>query len=222
MAIAFGAGTGSNNQITTSLTYASPTVSGSDTWGTVGIKIIAALDDVSSVTWNGLTLTRIDTRAGPNAGEIIYIYGGAGVSTGNIVVNSTVSVRIISVAMYHTGVNQTGQPDAFTNASGTGTSFTTSVTSVADNCWMLLYAAAKDTPGNGVQAGTGSTKRGSSNDDNNVFDNNAAITPPGSNSMTVTQTNSEAFATIAFTVSPSGATASGSRNTNFSLLGVGQ
>lgn len=201
MAISFGTayrvvvGSGTSATVAT-------TVSGSTPYGVACVLIGSASDLVSSVTWNGVGMTRLDTRAGAAAGSTLYVYGLANVATGNLVANTSSSTQIQVHAGFYPGAGGGLDATAVANGSGTGTSQTVSFTPTADNCWMILYASCRDTPGNGIQAGTGATKRGSNSDDNNLFDNNAAITPPASTNMQVTQTLPEAFAWIVFAISP--------------------
>lgn len=85
----------------------------------------------------------------------------------------------------YSGAKQTGQPDnSVTNQSlATVTSLTFTLTTVADNCWTTLGAASN---WGGLAASTGSTLRGSViNSFGGYFDSNAAKTPAGSTSMTI-------------------------------------
>lgn len=202
MAIAFGS---NNGRITlgpgTSLTTGSITVSGSDTYGTVAVQAPSSAAP-SSVLWNGVAMSLIASRdIAAGSSSKMYLYGLLGVTTGVITVNFGSSNSCVLHWMYHTGVGGV-DATAAANGTGTGTTLTVNFTPTADNCWILAYVSAKDTPGNGVQAGTGSVKRGSDNDDNQLFDNGFAVTPPASTSMGFTQTSSEAFAYIIYAITP--------------------
>lgn len=219
MAISFGGNGGRTATSGTTLTVSGVSVSGSNTWGSVSVKTASLSDLVTGVTWNGVAMTRVDTRTRADGGGTIYVYALAGVTSGNIVVSTSSSVSMAAHWMYHRGV---GGQDATApaNGSGTGSSYMVSFTPTSDGSWMLLFADSRDTPGLGVQAGTGSTKRDTDNDDNCFFDNNAAISPPASTNMTVTQTLSEAFSHIVYAIKPSVA-ATNRPISNLPLMGVG-
>lgn len=184
MAIAFDASAGANTGVpATSYTYAH-TCTGSDRILFVGAMIALLTDSISGVTYNGSAATFIASAVqGPTAyyAKLYYLIAP---STGanNVVISSSLSGYIFGKSASYTGASQTGVPDASTTSTTTGTSYTTSVTSIADNCWAVLYDAGDRQP----VASTGSTLRKSGPNDG-IFDSNSAKTPAGSISMSLTR-----------------------------------
>lgn len=107
---------------------------------------------------------------------------------------------IIGCSASYSGCAQTGIPDASTTNTGSAlTTLTTSLVSVADNCWHILLS---NTDGPAASAGTGSTKRGPDAHSFNVFDSNSAKTPAGSVSMTYTTGSAAFYKTFMFSFAP--------------------
>lgn len=113
----------------------------------------------------------------PFSGLFFYQLVNPATGTHSITANLSSSVLCSSVAASYTGANQSGQPDnANTSSSGS-----MSITSVADNCWMVAAVQDNSVP----TAGTGSTLRTSNGSFLAIalFDSNAPIHPAGSNTM---------------------------------------
>lgn len=189
MAIAFDAITNTAYKNSTANTQ-THTATGSD-----GLAVVAVYagtsDNVTSVTYNGVSCTLIDKllMTGAAAGQYIYLYYLTNPATGSqtIQVNSSSNLNgYFSIATY-TGVNASGQPDA-SNKGGnsSATSITTSVTTTADNCWLIGFAYTGAT----MTAGAGTTRRGGSVAGIiEVIDSNSATTPAGSDSLILTHTS---------------------------------
>jgi hypothetical protein len=160
----------------------------------VPIATNTSTDLVTSVVDNNgsATMTRAGVKTDPGNSSIYLYYllaPASGSSTITVTLSSSAQM-FVGIADY-TGVKQSAQPDGsvVTNIStGTNTSLTTSITTTTDNDWMILAEGGYN--GNlPPAAGTGSTRRtfDGSFGTWGLFDNNAAITPPGSNSMTTTR-----------------------------------
>lgn len=183
----------------TSLTY-SHTCTGSNLLLLVGVRGTSTNGSITGVTYNGVAMTEI-TRVLETGGNIyIYLFGLLAPSTGanNIVVSSSSNSLITAVSASFTGVKQSGLPDASTTNTG-ASPLTTSLTSIADNCWGILLA--QDNNGL-VTAGTGSTSI--VQDNFNALElfrySSNPITPAGNFSMEVTSSNT--YATIIVSISP--------------------
>ena len=189
MAIAYDASTdgGDNGGSTTSLTYAH-TCTGSDGLLTVAISgdTIGGADDISSVTYNSVGMTLI-TKITATIGRYAYLYRLFSPSTGanNIVITCSSSHYILSVCSSYAGVSGAGVDASTTNtAPALSASITTSLTTVADNCWVIMggYGYSASLP---QVAGTGATLRKSGTFGvTGIYDSNSAVTPAGSYSMT--------------------------------------
>lgn len=196
MAIAFDAESG-RQAIggATSLTYAF-TTSGSDRQLRIGALTTAG---TLSATYNGTSATQIATTAA-DAGVTIYAFGLIAPTSGsnNVVVTASTTATIVSHSASYTGTNQTTLSDNSGTQTGSG-AFTHSLSSVADNCWHVLYCR------NGVSnmtAGTATTAR-SATDDNMIFDSNSAKTPAGSVTLAVNSVTGS-YGSIIMTISPAG------------------
>jgi len=157
-------------------------------------------DTVTGVTYNAIAMTQIDKQLYSGSTGYVYLYYLLNPATGsnNVVVSISSGVgRCDSVS--YTGVKQSAQPDASgKNTAAAVTSLTTSVTTVADNCWMISMAQADSAV---PTASTGVTSRASNNVNDRMGDSNGVITPAGSYSMTYTLPSGK-IATVQASFSP--------------------
>lgn len=176
----------------------------------------------SGMTYAGTAMTIVNSVFLSGTGRVepwILVNPATGA---NNIVTSIASNFNENIGTSYSGCKQTGQPDANTTNSGsTGTTLTTSLTTIADNCWTILCAG---TAGAGQTAGTGTTRRAiGANVALAAFDSNAAITPAGSTNLaTVDTTDGTGQIHVMFSLSP--AAAGGATVTpliTLPLLGVG-
>ena len=181
MAIATDAFTNGGSTTGTSHTF-SHTCTGANRILFVQVEIENATDVITGVTYNGVAMTLVQSQANTSPSEVNTLWVLVAPATGanNVVVSTSSSVSIGAIAASYTGAAQTGQPDASGKKTSQATSSTLSVTTIADNCWMVSCVQADA----GLPtAGTGITAR--VDESNASFgDSNGVITPPGSNSMT--------------------------------------
>lgn len=140
-----------------SITWAH-TCSGSNRFLVVGVYHSYNGDRITGVTYNGVAMTRINTRA--LASGTIYLYGLANPDTGtnNIVVSLSASDSYMGAfATSFTGVNQTGQPEVNTTATNTGVTGTISVTPTTANSWCVTFF--RNNQGNALSDRTNFTSR---------------------------------------------------------------
>jgi hypothetical protein len=99
---------------------------------------------ISSITYAGVAMTQSGSSSG-TAGVTNRLYYLVSPATGSNTVSITQSSggNIVSCSICYSGASTTGQPDA-TSVGGptTTTSYSQSVTSVADNCFAILYGDA--------------------------------------------------------------------------------
>ncbi len=160
------------------------TVTGSNPILFVGVNGSTNSDDVTGVTYNGVSMTLVDKNLQGGAFRYIYVFALVGPATGshNVVV-STVGNFTQAIAVSYTGASQTGQPDAHGTANESPTFFATvTLTTVADNDWTVILGH-----GPSIAPQTGTTQRAIDTDFASILmgDSNGAITPPGSTSMSV-------------------------------------
>ena len=141
------------------------TVTGSNTAVVVGIDLIDTnARTVSTVTWNGISLAKLDasnfsaSRRGEFWGGVTGTPDG---SAHNVVItlSGASSNGLDSTAWFNSGVPQSGFPDSHNfNAVAGASSITTSTTVVASNCWLVGFGVGAG-GATSISAGTGTTQR---------------------------------------------------------------
>lgn len=219
MAIAFDA-FGSGTVISgTSISY-SHTTTGSD------IVLVAALVEVTGTTkrsgaptYNGGAMTQIGSDFVWSTGNrLITFWYVLNPATGsNTVACSFGSSGTAGLAtMTYTGCDTSSQPDnsAFQSSGGIGgTTYTSDVTSSANNCWhVAFFTGNSGTP----SAGASTTERGTSSTFSGKilggYDGNAAITPAGASTLNFNISATTTRVAVGATLKP---LASASSNSNF-------
>lgn len=115
----------------------SHTCAGSDRYLVVGFFTYGAGDTVTGVTYNGVSMTRIQLMFGNPS--MVCLYGLIAPSTGanNIVVSLSGSNNYCAGGgVSYTGCNQTSQPNASGTNNPTGTALTQQLTTTVDGCWL--------------------------------------------------------------------------------------
>lgn len=222
MAIAYDNSTDLGFSAGTTLTAAFTTGTGSERYLLVGILTFDVLDLVTGVTYNGVAMTRLAASPSDVAdGEWSYIYGLAAPATGanNVVVTKSLAGGgTVAAAIAYTGCSPVSQPDNSANPTAlTGqTSITATLTTNADNCWLVGFFRT----GTNMSAGANTTLRANAGGSPTCLfvDSNAAKTPPGSYSLITTFASSFAKYIVISLQPP--IIASTVRNFR-SLLGVG-
>lgn len=187
MAIAYDTFTNGSFTSGTSRTFAH-TCTGSDRILFVETVINTSTDLVTGVTYNGVSMTRIQTVS-PTANRRLYLYYLIAPATGsnNVVISASSSTFIGGNASSYTGVAQSGTIiDVSTTVTDTSSPIDTTLTTTVDNCWTILCGTMDGTVA--FTASTGSTLRGGNGlySDVQIFDSNGPKTPAGSTTMTVT------------------------------------
>jgi hypothetical protein len=188
MAIALGAVTTAESAAgSDTLTYSSPNISGSNTILFVAVYG-SRVSSITGVTHNGTAMTSCGTGSSIEANRKLQMFyrvaPTAGVSDIVCTISGADGARVInSAAVYYTGAKQTGVPDAYDQSNATATGITDTVTTVADNCWVV--GASAGAGGGTMNAGTGVTIRAQQTAEPfGMGDSNSAKTPAGSYSMT--------------------------------------
>jgi len=165
----------------------SHTVTGSNPFLLVHICSVTG-DIVTAATYNSVSMTLNAKSNALGGNQWDYSYYLFAPATGAHSVSVTTTSGTIQ---YGVSVSYTGAPGTLLDntaiSTGTATSssdFANTITSVNDNCWHI--GTFNDVTGRPLLAGTGTTRRGTGGDSNNGWfrgDNNAAITPAGSNTI---------------------------------------
>lgn len=139
----------------------------------------------ASATYNGVSMTKILSQVGPDTRTLaLFVLPNPATGTHNIVISVPSSEAIVQGSgISYSGAQQTALVDASAanTTSSNITSFSTTLTTIADNDWVVLGARIS---GTGFAAGASTTLRGSSAN-TAIGDTNGAKTPPGSQTMAV-------------------------------------
>jgi hypothetical protein len=187
MAIAFDAASSGikNNSASTSLTVAH-TCSGENRILFVALTTCLNADPCTGITYNGTAMTRIDYIAPYSNGntELWYLINPDS-GTHDIVASYSSRNYVWFTAASYTGALQSGVPDASAKASSPSSyTITGTVTTVADNCWVVMSAFGNSA---GHTAGSGTTIRATNPTDGrqSIADSDSAKTPAGEVTLTV-------------------------------------
>lgn len=181
---------------------------------------VSGSDKITGITYNGVALTQIGVSIQNTRYIGFYYLLNPASGSNTVTLTGSSSAVIEAYSGSYTGVNQSGQPDANTsNNNGQlpvtgGSSLTVTVTTVADNDWLIMNAFSFQ---DGISAGANTFNRSGVN--NGIYDSNGAKTPPGSFSLAVTTAGVTNVSEIMAAFSPAGAVVASVRL--FTLLGVG-
>lgn len=202
MAIAFVNAVGNGyNSGGGDLTIAGSVSSGAD----MLVAVVHQFDtnNLNAVTWNGTAMTLIGTiqKAGGNDWVSAYYLLAPSVGSFNLVVDRNDANRNQAAAGSYSGTLQSGQPDASKGNTGTGTSMSDNLSSVADNCWHF-FASIEFNSVQTASAGVTERSKNTANGTCYLWDSNAAKTPAGAFTQTVTMSPSSNYAYKQFTIAP--------------------
>lgn len=158
-----------------------------------------ASGQISSVTYNGVAMTRVGSETtNNNMGLFMLVNPASG--THAVQINLSSSQYIYGGAVSYSGAKQTGQPDSSNvrNASGT-TSGNISTTVVKSGCWLVgVFNAASS----GVTGGTNATIRTNLvNSERGIFDSNG-IVGTGSQTANMTSAGNASWGEVVASFSP--------------------
>lgn len=156
---------------------------------------------MSGATYNGVAMTQaigspISGDANDN-GYFWYMFGPA--SGANNIVLSGSSANFQTAAASYTGVSQSGLDNHGAEGPTNVNPSTISITTVADNSWILGFM--RNGTGTCTPSGTG-VFRTSGNDNQFIEDNNAPKTPAGSTTLACTWATGSYQYIIAVTIAP--------------------
>lgn len=204
MAIAFDAVTNSEPASTTSPLTFSHTCTGSDLILLVGITILSnGGPDITGVTYAGVPMTQAVANT-TDSNEDMYIYYLLNPATGanNVSISWSGTHTVAARAVSYTGVKQSGQPDASNSGHTTaGTSLAVSVTTVADNSWIVGFA--RNPTGGTAGAGANTIKRNTDTTATAILEYSAnPKTPAGAQTTTATNSASGRMAYLVVSIAP--------------------
>jgi len=182
---------------------------------------------VNSITYNGTAMTQVGSRIGPIGGSNDYValYFLTNPATGSNTFNVTLNAAnlVIGALVSYNGADSAGQPDGATdNGFTVETTTNTSVTTTADNCWVI--GVGRGNADGLLYAGTATTMRATLDPTGGyiqMFDNGGPKTPAGSVTLQTTQANQPTGHKIASFKPATGGGGTIRLQTNLTLLGVG-
>lgn len=186
MAIAFDAVTPKAGSTVSSQISWTHTSTGSGLYMVVFVSVTHAVSVVNSVTYNSVGMSLLASVTN-GAGADIYAYTLASPTSGANTVLVTLNTNdfVDAASLTYTGVGGIDASTSGIKAASATPSF--SLNTVADNSWAILgeTAAGSDT----ITAG-GIRRSVNGGQGNCTFDSNAAITPAGTATMTLSGPNS--------------------------------
>lgn len=186
MAIAWDAASGAQNNYTTALTFSHTIGSGSDRLLFVSFITNNTSDKITGVTYNGTAMTRTMARqAGGNFWMYVYHLVAPDTGTNNVVVSASSGSLIWACSSSYTGVNQTSPIDNTAGLSYTTGTWTGTVETSADNCWLYTQVRA----GSPIAA-SGTTVERRDSGQSACYDSDGAKSPAGTYSNTGTNNSS--------------------------------
>lgn len=204
MPMAFDASSSVNSGTTSPVTF-SHTCTGSNRILFIGVDTnnnSVAGDQVTGVTYNGVAMTLVDKILVDSFGEeylFVLFNPASGANTISIAFNNSSDTNVSAVATSYTGANQTGPVDASaTGSANPASEITTTLTTIADNCWTVKGVRMGATG----TAGAGTTKRVENDSFVGMYDSNAAITPAGSTSLIVSRTGNSNLKSVMASFAP--------------------
>ncbi len=167
----------------------------------IGVRGSADTDNITSVTFNSVAATLVDKfQAGTSSWSYLYYVGGQSGTHDIVVTNSGVGdLNIQTYYLSLTGANTIADATHKTTAVTT-TSVTDSITTVADNCWVVGFAVSQ---GFTMTADTGANSVTVDSNGYGIYDSNGPKTPAGARSMKVAISGSTNLGLIEASFSPS-------------------
>lgn len=161
-------------------------------------------DGVTSVTYNGVAMTRLGEIANTvDTTERVYLYGLAAPPCGNYNIvftfQNSISAYEASYGMYQ-GADQASPFEVVgTGGNASASSHVITATSVTDNVWMVGFFRALNTYSNG----SGTTMRDTYAGINHALaDTNGPHTPPGSKSLTLSSSPANGWGGVSVFIKP--------------------
>lgn len=177
MALAFDAASGIGTATATSITLAH-TTTGANRY--LVSFVSAGSDIVTGVTYDSVAMTQAKKQTHTATGRMLYAYVLHNPNTGgslNIVASASGSTDLRITGASYTGAQQTTPVDASASAYNADDPFNLSITTIADNCWLI--ATHEGDAANPTALVNATARNGTGFADTAVVDSNAVKTPPG-------------------------------------------
>lgn len=183
------------------------TLSHTSTGSNLLMFVMASYDNshgsIVAAKYNNVDLAHIDTAV--DGASTLKLYSLASPTTGanNLVITGSANnTNIGGCVSTYTGAKQTGIDNHATAGPTTTASYSQSLTTVADNCWVIMAGIAEG--GSALTAGSNTVVRQQPEvafRGTFLTDSNSAKTPPGSDTLAVTSA-SQTFVTCMASFAP--------------------
>jgi hypothetical protein len=202
MAIAYDAA--SSNAATTNSLNVSHTTTGSDIVMVIFVKAYTTSDVVTGVKYNSVSATLVrKIQDGASRWSYMYILANPATGTNTLNVTTSSSVGLGAIVGTYTGCETSGIPDSSAQGGNSGTNWTMTTTTVADNSWLVGVWGGANTP----TPSTGTTQRkyqGGAADQMYFYDSDSEKTPAGSHTLSGTQNTATTSVWIVVSLAPAG------------------
>lgn len=145
------------------------------------VKVINQSGTTTGVTYNGVSMTQIGSTLG--YGSMWYLLGPAS-GANNVIISCGASDFLRWAITSYTGVKQAAIDSTSSATSGSGTTMSSTNTTSADNCWIVMGVGTSDGAGGTISSGTNWTLRGTSTQACAIGDTNGVVTPAGATTQT--------------------------------------
>lgn len=201
MAIAFDASAQIENQSAGTTATLSHTTSGANRLLLVAVhQSTVASDGVSSVTYNGVSMTKIGSTVTIESSvaylSLWYLLAPA-TGANNIVVTKTSGYNTSIASVSYTGVKQSGQPEVNNTNTGSGTAPTCSMTPLTNNAMLVMSVGGNGTGGVATESSNW-TRRANNFTKGSMGEKSVAT--PASTTQTVTFSGSQNWGVIQISI----------------------
>lgn len=140
--------------------------------------------------FNGVSMTQLEySHVGVPIGEYLFYMVNPPIGTHNITFTNSGGTAFINVnAASYVNVETINPVDVHNSTNTSGTSFTDSVTTTVDKCWVIMNVSSDITAT--LAASTGFTARSGSGTSAILGDSNGPVTPAGSKALSVISSSS--------------------------------
>lgn len=149
----------------------------------VGVGQNANSEQVSAITYNGVAMTRLGGAAQSTLSAFMWCLVAPATGSNNIVLTAAGGTNYRVFASSYSGVNQSCTPDALvtdtTSTAGSGiATYTTNITTVADQDWLIEAASL-----NGAWQGSGGNSTSLGMNGESIFYHRGPVTPAGATTI---------------------------------------
>ncbi len=204
---------GSSFQSAVTSSTISYTVSGTNRMLFVAIKGNTGTDNITGVTFNGVSMT-LNGKVNTPGDRWFYLYSLANPASGthNIVVSANTTTDIATSIASYAGVAQTTPEATATNTATATTTITTNISTISDNDWLIT---GTDSPSASTTVATGTGR--ALNSGLIVFDSSSSVGLAGNYNTKLTAPSNGGFGVVVAAIAPAPAVTSSTVTSNVAV-----